>query len=87
MKPEQLEAHKRMLSTLPVETHLVNDDGIPKRYRGQGYQHGKHSKKCKPVMLFGKRYPSLIQAAHSIGKSRQLVYQWLMKGKDVYYVE
>jgi hypothetical protein len=76
-----------MLSTLPVETHLVNDDGIPHRYRGQGYEHGKHPKKAKPVMLFGMRYPSLTKAAQSIGKSRQLVYQWLMKGRDVYYVE
>ena len=87
MTEEQALVHKKLTDTLPVRTHLSVDDGTPCRYLGQGYKHGKHSKKKRAVIVKGKKYQSITLAARAIGRSRQLVYQWVMKGKDCYYVE
>lgn len=87
MTPEQAAVHKKLMETLPVRTHHPQDDVIPLRVWGQGYKKGIHPKKRRPVVAYGKRYASLVEAAKAIGKSRQRVYQLVMKGQDCFYVK
>ena len=70
-----LEAHKKLLKILPVRTHLAIDD--PKPTRGDK----------RAVIVFGKRYRNMGEAARATGRTRQSIRWRVLHGSDCGYAE
>ena len=79
MTPLQAAVHQKLLETLPVRTHgeLPKPEWVTRRAQ----------KRKRPVVIFGKRYPSLKEAAEALGVRRSTIQYYLRTKKNCRYAK